>query len=210
MDGFTLYEDSIHEKGEHILCIAKKGITKYLLVLSGNDEAPESDFKGKVIQVGETAVLRCDLTHENAKILRAKFDFTNARLIGKSNSYGFGDRLGIAGPAHIRAVKETGFMPILAQQSIRELERTHRTPEQVMEAASWAVFQEGYHKGFGADGDHLKTKNDMDRMVKAGYTMFTIDPSDFVVNEVKTMEQARLEKKYKALPWDDLETSQIH
>ena len=31
-----------------------------------------------------------------------------------------------------------------------------------MDAAVWAVFQEGYEDGFGADADHLKTKEDID------------------------------------------------
>ena len=60
--------------------------------------------------------------------------------------------------------------PILAQQSIRELERTQRKPEDVLDAATWAVFQEGYKDGFGADADHLKTTDDIDLLVKAGFT----------------------------------------
>jgi hypothetical protein len=47
--------------------------------------------------------------------------------------------------------------PILAQQSMRELNLTGRTYDDVLSAAVWAVFQEGYKKGYGADGDHLKT-----------------------------------------------------
>jgi len=37
------------------------------------------------------------------------------------------------------------------------LNLTGRTYRDVLNAASWAVFQEGYTRGFGADGDHLKT-----------------------------------------------------
>ena len=71
------------------------------------------------------------------------FPFTNAVVIGLENSFGFGDRLGLANPAHLRTVLKSEFKPILAQQSIRELTRTNRTPAEVMEAAVWAVFQEG-------------------------------------------------------------------
>ncbi len=205
IDGLGLYNKSIHEDGDNLLCIVREGIEKYLLVMTENGKAPKSEFTGKEIQVNTGIFLKCELSHQNAETLRSKFDFTNARLIGKTDSYGFGDRLGNAGPAHLRAVKGTGFKPILAQQSIRELERTKRTAEEVMDAASWSVFQEGYHDGFGADGDHLKTTADIDRMVKAGYTMFTIDPSDFVVNEVKTMAEEKLKSEYKNLPWSELE-----
>lgn len=204
LEDYSLYGNSIHESGQNVLCIVRKGIHKFLLVISFDGDTPDSEFTGDTIQVDSTFILKCELSHENAEVLRSKFDFTKAKLVGKADSYGFGDRLGNAGPAHLRAVNGTGFKPVLAQQSIRELERTNRTPYDVMDAASWAVFQEGYHDGFGADGDHLKTTDNIDRMVKAGYTMFTIDPSDFVVNEVKGMSRDELESEYKKLPWADL------
>ncbi|MEX2603145.1 MAG: tagaturonate epimerase family protein [Gracilimonas sp.] len=204
LDGVSLYENSIHEDDGDWLCIVKEGIEKYLVVIPEDGTVSKSGFKGNEISA---TLLKCNLSHENAEILRSKFEFTNAKLIGKTDSYGFGDRLGNAGPAHLRAVKGTGFKPVLAQQSIRELERTNRTPEEVMDAASWSVFQEGFHNGFGSDGDHLKTTDDIDRMVKAGYTMFTIDPSDFVVNEAGATTGEKLKSAYEDLPWDELEDS---
>lgn len=205
LDGYSLYEHSVHEDDSNILAIVRKGIDKYLWVISDDAEPVKSAFNGKEIKVGSEVILECDLNHKNAEILRSKFEFTNAILIGKTDSYGFGDRLGNAGPAHLRAVRGTGFKPVLAQQSIREMERTKRTPDEVMDAASWAVFQEGYHDGFGADGDHLKTTDDIDYVVKAGYTMFTIDPSDFVVNEVTSMPKQELESEFEELPWEKLQ-----
>ena len=204
LEGFSLYESSVHKDGNDFLALVRKGIEKYLLVVSEEKGFSESGFQGEEVKAGSFYVLKCELSPENAVVLRSKFNFTNAQLIGKKNSYGFGDRLGNAGPAHLKAVKGTGFMPVMAQQSIRELERTKRTAQEVMDAASWAVFQEGFHEGFGADADHLKTTKDIDRMVEAGFTMFTIDPSDFVVNEVKTMDENELKSMYKKLPWNDL------
>ena len=200
----SVYEHSIHFDKNDILFIIREGIKKFLIVVPSNGIEAVSGFTGEEVKTNSGTILKCELSHENATVLRKVFDFTNAVLIGKVDSYGFGDRLGNAGPAHLRAVKGTGFKPILAQQSIRELERTNRTAEEVMDAASWAVFQEGYHDGFGADGDHLKTPADIDRMVKAGYTMFTIDPSAYVVNAAKEMSGQELESAYKGLPWQSL------
>lgn len=205
LGNLKLYEQSIHTTGGDVLFMVRDGLKKYLMVVPKNQDSPNAGFKGQSMTTSAGVVMKCELTHENAQQLRACFAFTNPVLIGRQNSYGFGDRLGNAGPAHLRAVKGTGFKPILAQQSIRELERTNRSAEEVMDAASWAVFQEGYHDGFGADGDHLKTTADIDRMVTAGYTFFTIDPSDFVVNEVRHMSDAELENAFLALPWQDLE-----
>jgi len=91
--------------------------------------------------------------------------------------------------------------PIFAQQSIREMARTGRTPEEVMDDAAWGVFQEGWRDGFGADADHLKTVNDIDRCVAAGFTFYTVDPGDHVDDAADTDSPATLEAKVASLPW---------
>ena len=58
--------------------------------------------------------------------------------------------------------------------------RTQRTPQQVMDDATWGVFQAGYRDGFGADADHLKNPDDIDACLACGFTFFTIDPGDHV------------------------------
>jgi hypothetical protein len=104
-------------------------------------------------------------------------------------------------------MRSTGFEVVLAQQSIRELERTERSAEEVLDAASWAVLQEGWRSGFGADADHLKTPSDVDRMAAAGFTMFTIDPGDHVVDAADVMAASELDGAMHAIPWDRLETT---
>ena len=73
-------------------------------------------------------------------------------------SFGFGDRLGLATPGHIAAVRGTKFAPIFAQQSVRENARTGRTPQQVMDDAKRAVEAAKWDSPWGADADHLKTR----------------------------------------------------
>jgi tagaturonate epimerase len=142
------------------------------------------------------------LSPSNAETMRELFPFTAPRVLGPKRSFGFGDRLGLAGPAHIEAVRETSFRPVLAQQSIRELERTGRSAGEVLDAATFAVFQEGYREGFGADGDHLKTTADIDRMVARGYTLYTFDPGDHVLNEADRWSPEDRAVHARNLPWD--------
>lgn len=113
-------------------------------------------------------------------------------VLGLKKSFGFGDRLGLAGEGHIAALGSSGFLPILAQQSIRELTRTERTPTEVLDAARRAVQSTGYAGPWGADADHLKTPADAERLVAAGYTFFTIDPSEHVNNEADKLDEAAL------------------
>ena len=94
---------------------------------------------------------------------------------------------------------------VLAQQSIRELERTERTPDEVMDAATWAVLEEGWTEPWGADADHLKTEADVELMAAAGFTMFTIDPGDHVVDAADEMSLAKLQEAAAVLPWSELE-----
>ncbi|CAN5463167.1 D-tagaturonate epimerase UxaE [soil metagenome] len=199
-----LYENSIQNDDNCWYFLIRKGISKHLIIASEKREEITSEFSGDNIEINSYPVIKCELNTDNAQALRSRFQFANPVLIGKTNSYGFGDRLGNAGAAHLRAVRKTRFRPILAQQSIRELDRTNRTAQEVMDAASWAVFQEGFTAGFGADADHLKTTDHIDRMVNAGFTMFTIDPSDHVVNEARMMDLEELNEAFTSLPWKQL------
>jgi len=177
------------------------------VVWTDSGEGVAAGFSGE--RIGDTEdgehVLLCPMDHHNAKAVREIFDFTRPKLIGTDNSFGFGDRLGLANPAHLRAVRGTGFEAVLAQQSIRELERTERTPDEVMDVATWAVLQEGFTGGFGSDADHLKTTEHIDSMAAAGYTMYTIDPGDHVVNEADHLPAAELAARAEELPWGGLE-----
>ena len=121
-------------------------------------------------------------------------------------TFGFGDRLGLATPGHIAAVRAAGgkFAPIFAQQSVRENTRTGRTPQQVMDDAKRAVDAAGWDSPWGADADHLKTLEDIPPFVEAGYTFFTVDPGEHVDNAADTDSMDVLRHKVTGFNWDEL------
>ena len=205
-----LYPRSINDYNDVTFFVGKEKSEKYLYAVSVDvNSVLLKKFIGEIIEISETkySVKKCSLNHENALQIQKIFPFTRPKLLGLDNSFGFGDRLGLANPAHIRSLFGSEFKPIIAQQSIRELTRTNRTPDEVMDAAIWAVFQEGYKNGFGADADHLKTTDDIDLMINAGFTFFTFDPSEFVINEADSLEIPELENKVHSLNWDVLADS---
>ncbi len=116
-------------------------------------------------------------------------------ILGLKKSFGFGDRLGVAGAGHLVAASKYAFAPILAQQSIRELNRTQRTAEEVMEVAQTAIQDARYTGNWGADADHLKTSNDVELTSRAGYTFFTIDPSEHVRNDADKLGESTLRQE---------------
>src|SRR5215207_6545472 len=123
-----------------------------------------------------------------------------------TSTFGFGDRLGLATPGHIAAVRAAGgkFLPVFAQQSVRENERTRRTPQQVMDDAKRAVDAAGWDLPWGADADHLKTVDDLPSFVEAGYTFFTVDPGEHVDNAADVDSVDVLKQKIVGRNWDEL------
>jgi hypothetical protein len=122
----------------------------------------------------------CPCTPANAAALRSRLPWLAPAPLGLRASIGLGDRLGLATPGHARAVAGSGIAPVFAQQSVRENVRTGRTPQQVIDNATWGVFQAGWTAQWGADADHLKHLEDLPAFLDAGYTFFTIDPGEHV------------------------------
>ena len=159
-------------------------------------------LEGEASALGGRTLLLGPASPANAAALRARLDWLWPRPLGLRTSAGFGDRLGLATPGHVRALRAAGgtLAPIFAQQSIREMARTGRTPQQVMDDATWGIFQEGWRGGVGADADHLKTPADIDACLAAGFTFFTIDPGAHVDNRAEHREPSELEAAAQALP----------
>ncbi|MDR1177124.1 MAG: tagaturonate epimerase family protein [Treponema sp.] len=171
----------------HGMKVAERSIRNYLsgrvfMARDGNEDLIIADhvpgFRGRDLEEG---VIAASLNHENACVLRKLFPFTApGRVLGKERSFGLGDRLGIATAGHIKVFEKYDAFPVFAQQSIRELNLTGRTYEEVLDAASFAVFKAGFTKTWGADGDHLKTPEDIEHALSLGYSMITLDCSDYI------------------------------
>lgn len=189
------YPKSYVESGATQLLMVKQGNEKFILAVG---EGPVfNELQGEV----EDGVKRCPLMHENRLVLNRHFDYTVPRAFGTQvATFGLGDRLGIASPGHLKTIAGRNVFPILAQQSIRELNLTGRNYKQVVDAACFAVFQEGYKDGFGADGDHLKVESDIEMALDLGFTMLTLDCSEKIDNTLIGSTAEQRAQKYAALP----------
>lgn len=190
----------VHEGMEYGLVRTKEGLR--LAILSGEDETKLTAFVGDHSLAGNRLLLVAPLSAHNAAVLREQLPWLQPVTLGLRTSAGMGDRLGLATPGHVRAIRKTGsrIAPIFAQQSIREMSRTGRTPQQVLDDALWGVFQENWRGGFGADADHLKTTKDIDLCLKCGFTFYTIDPGAFVENRAAAASGADLYEMAEQLP----------
>ena len=197
-ENYKVYPKSftIHDSDAFVLF--KKDNKRYLYV-KGNSSL-FSDLKGENIQEN-IKVVPCD--HENRLVLNNYLPYTKPQAFGnKITTMGVGDRLGLASPGHIDIMRQYEVKPILAQQSIRELDLTERDINDVLDSAAYAVIQEGYTGGFGADGDHLKLEEDIQLALNSGMSMLTLDCSDYIRNEVTEFSNEEMKAAYLELDAD--------
>ena len=191
-DGYVAYDTSKDSSGGIFCAMVRSSKDKKLAVM-GDTGRFSGEEKGKI--------KLCPLTVGNAQVLMEYFPYTKP-CSHRSHAFtmGLGDRLGLATPGQLRAVKDAAVFPVLAQQSIRELNLTGRTFPEVIADAAFGVFQEGYRKGYGADGDHLKTKEQIRYALESGCSMITLDCSDYINDEAADLDDSERKQAYAAVP----------
>jgi hypothetical protein len=210
LTGMRLYPRSLAAAARTLFGLARNDAGRQLVIVSAAPEVidrfPET-YRSPSIPGVDATVAVAPASNEALQTLQGMLPYLKPEILGLVPSAGCGDRLGLATPGHLQAVARSRMAPILAQQSVRENERTGRTPQDVMADAAWGVFQEGWRRGFGADADHLKTTADIDAFAAAGFTFFTIDPGDHVDARADQATVGELADLFQSLPWDDLETA---
>jgi len=200
--GIEPYEASFVEVGAGTYGLGRRGPDKFVVMLG------EGRLRGRRFDAADgTPLVVAPADHGRAGLIRDVLPWTAPAALGPGRSFGFGDRLGLATPGHVRAAAGSGLRCVFAQQSTREMARTRRTPSQVMDCATWGVFEEGCREGFGADADHLQTPEDMDATLAAGFTMFTIDPRAHVVDAADGLGARALAERFASLDFEALASS---
>ncbi|NLD33789.1 MAG: hypothetical protein GX653_02660 [Clostridiales bacterium] len=195
--GFTPYTQSIHRVEGTTVFMAPTDQGDRLVVIGG-----ALGFVGEREHREDKECLVAPLSHENAQRLRQVFPFTAPRPgLPGGCSMGVGDRLGVATAGHLRVFKRyPQVFPVLAQQSIRELNLTQRSYEEVLDCATFAVFKAGYQGGFGADGDHLKKPEEIEYALRCGYSMITLDCSEHIRGDAADLDHDALAARYQPDP----------
>jgi len=198
----SVYAASFHVADQCGIFLARVNGAKSLIAVAQAESKLFNEIQAQeTCTIDGKAVKIAALSPNNADALRNYFPFMKPVAFGRNSfSLGLGDRLGLASPGHLRSLAGSGIRPVLAQQSIRELTLTERTYNNVLDAASWAVLQEGFHDGFGADGDHLKRPEDIKMALDLGYSMITLDCSEKIDGSIAAMNAADRAAKYQALP----------
>lgn len=194
----------------------KAGSVRLSVVRAGDDRqlrvvAPVvellSGFEGTSFETAGGSVLEGQLSGRNAAAVRELAPWLSPRPLGLTTSAGVGDRLGLATAGHVKAFRRhgEGVGAVFAQQSAREMQRLGRSPQQVLDDATFGCVEAGWTLQVGADADHLKTTSDVDSCVGAAFSMFTLDPGDHVRRAPAQPAQTDLVQ----VPWSDLEDDAV-
>ena len=206
--GDTTYAESQVTHGGVTYGLERSAHGDKRLVAVTEDESALQGFDGTAERVDGRLRLVAPTTAENALTLRSALPWLKPSRFGLHTSAGFGDRLGLATPGHVRALQAVGaaINPVFAQQSIREMGRCRRTPRNVLDDATWGAFQAGWTNPVGADADHLEQLEDIDDTVSAGFVFYTLDPKAEVDPEAEDADAATIRQKVEALDWAGLES----
>ena len=176
--GFSLYPKSLRtlESGSQIFVANKKGQKAVgIIQAAGGWRLAAGDCILQDANIGLHL-----LTWENYIKLKAVLPISPSPC-DKSASFGTGDRLGLVSAAHLDVLqKYQKIFPVIAQQSPRELIKTNRDFQDVLLKAVMGVLESGYAGKFGADADHIKDEEYLLKGAQAGYTMYTLDVSDWL------------------------------
>jgi len=191
----NVYADSVHKVKGGYVYLADQGVDDVLFFAGA--ECPFDN----AVQEGEN-LFRIPKTYQTARTLWQLLPWTAPRqVLAEDRSFGTGDRLGIATLGHIQAVSDYDVFPVLAQQSMRELNLMGNTYKDVLSRVTFQVLQAGFQRGYGADGDHLKTAEDVRMAIDCGVSMITLDCSEHIHCErTSAPVSAELEARYLGNP----------
>src|SRR5699024_7563422 len=163
--------------GSLVASIESDGSTRWLRLVAPGPDAL-APFEGSTEVQGQDHVLTGPLSTVNATALQAAFPSLRPQLVsGHRTSVGTGDRTGLATPGQARAFADhDSVFPVLAQQSVREMDRLGRSARSVMDEAVFGLVEAGWDRGFGADCDDIKTTAGVDSGLGAGFVMVTLVP----------------------------------
>lgn len=178
--GFRLYPQSVRAVNEDTtLFAASRGDQKAVGILQpGKALQLSSPLLQEATPTGDDVGLY-PLTWENYETLRGVLPISPSTC-DRQASFGTGDRLGLVSAAHLNALGRYPVFPVIAQQSPRELTKCGRDFRDVLLKAVMGVLESGYTGKFGADADHIKDEEHLMKAAEAGYSMYTVDVSDWL------------------------------
>ena len=115
------------------------------------------------------------------------------QVLGVRKSFGFDDPFGLAVVGHLDAAAlHPDFAPLLVQHPFGGVETSGPTPTEAVMGAIRAASQARYRQPWGADANFLRSAHEVEAAAQAGFTCFTLDPTEFVRPETDALDAAEV------------------
>ena len=181
--GYNLYPASLRSVsgGKRVFTAVGVRGKVFGIVQKGEDgrlSSPISSYMLDLPSTGEKVDIY-PLSWENYEKLKGLMPIAPVKC-DKKASFGTGDRLGLVSAAHLGVLGCYPVFPVISQQSPRELQKANRTFKDVLLKAVMGVLESGYIGGYGADADHIKSEDYLQEGLEAGFSMYTLDASDWL------------------------------
>ena len=173
-----------------------------LFILGSETLRVMEDYEGRTIaSYSDFIIKKCRWSRAVARNVRKTFpEFAPAKGDNGSKNLAFGDVLGLTGRAQLKVFSGSAGLAF-SRQCIHELRELDIQPEDVMDRITFTVFQEGYQGGYAAEACHLTSKDDVQRMLDAGYTRFSIEPAEADLFDLRQKPKHELLELMFEVPW---------
>ncbi len=160
------------------------------------------EYEGEIIfRHSDFSVMKCRWTRRNAQKIREHFPgFAPSFEQNGQVSISFGDVLGLAGKAQLKAFNGKADLAF-SRQCIHQLEKLDIHPLDALDAVTSTIFQEGYEGGYSAEACHLTTPDQVRTMLNAGYTRFSLEPSGPTLFSLREKPKKELLGYMLEVPW---------
>jgi hypothetical protein len=197
IDLVKVYPKSFRQWNGLIYGLLRTPEGKKLIVIGEKDSVLSDPFEGTFHQ-GETALKLCDLSPQNTSCLMSLFPSTKPVSLRKyPMTVETGNHFALAIPGHIRALEKFDMVPILVQQSVKENMQTGQSLREKIQDAAWAVFQENYQKGYGADGNRITSLEEVRSAIDAGVSMISLDLSEKLIPEAMDAPKEWVDRRFQ-------------
>ncbi len=202
--GIDIYPASIFRVEDMTFFYGHRGSDKFVGAIGSGDLDGQTsgEYEERPIILGPP-------NHVNAEALRRNVPWTKPTALGGGPIVSFGDRLGAACAGHLRAIQEVEakIAPALALLRVDEVAAVGRLAHEVIDAATWGCFQEGYRKGFVAEADNLRCEVDITAAIRGQFNLFTINPCEHVWDLPPNASIEAVADAYSHIDFGALETS---
>ncbi len=188
-----------------VFIAGKYNLRKALFILAGESLKIMEEYDGRIIaRYSDFVIKKCRWSRTIARKIRDTFPEcapgTGDNGQNWEKSLAFGDVLGMAGRAQLRAFSGKAGLAF-SRQCIHELRDLDIHPEDVIDVITFTVFQEGLQTGYAAEACHLTSEEDVQVMLDAGYTRFSVEPDQTDLFACREKTKHELLNHMFEVPW---------